>query len=112
MPQNFREHRPFDGDMRDYYAPGGLDVDPDHLLSWDVQPGDCLIFDFRTLHRATNQDDPLPRTIHRMSLRYGDQDVEFRPRGEWTREITRHLMALGQQAGQKIDCGLLPRVYG
>lgn len=112
MPQNFREHRPFDGDMRDYHETGDFEVYADRFLSWDVEPGDCLIFDFRTLHRATNQTDPLPRTIHRMSLRYGDQDVVFRPRGEWTRETSEHLIALGQRPDAPPDCELVPRVYG
>lgn len=111
MPQNFREHRPFDGNMSGYHETGDFDVYSDHLLSWNVDPGDCLVFDFRTLHRATNQTDPLPRTIHRMSLRYGDQDVSFKPRGEWTAEITDYLAALGQRPGP-IDCELLPRVFG
>ena len=70
------------------------------------------MFDFRTLHRATNRDDPLPRAIHRMSLRYGDQDVIFRPRGPWTREISDHLIELGQRPGEPIECDLLPLVYG
>jgi len=112
MPQNFREHRPFDGDMRDYHEIGRFEDYRDRLLSWDVYPGDCLVFDFRTLHRATNQVDPLPRTIRRMSLRYGDQDVVFQPRGEWTSETSDHLIALGQRPGKPIDCDLLPLVYG
>lgn len=111
MPQNFREHSPFDGDLHGYHEPGDFESYHDQFLSWDVEPGDCLLFDFRTLHRATNQTDPLPRTIHRMSLRYGDQDVVFRPRGEWTEETSSHLMALGQRPGARIDCELLPLVY-
>lgn len=111
MPQNFREHVPFDGDLGGYHEIGDFEAYRDRFLSWDVEPGDCLVFDFRTLHRATNQSDPLPRTIHRMSLRYGDQDVVFRPRGEWTEETSAHLIRLGQRPGAPIDCDLLPRVY-
>lgn len=86
MPQNFREHRPFDGDRHGYHEPGDFESYRDRFLAWDVEPGDCLVFDFRTLHRATNQTDPLPRTIRRMSLRYGDQDVVFRPRARGPRK--------------------------
>lgn len=111
MPQNFREHVPFEGDLAGYHEIGSFDSYADRFLSWDVDPGDCLVFDFRTLHRATDQTAPLPRTIHRMSLRYGDQDVVFRPRGEWTAETSSHLLALGQQPGRPIDCDLLPLVY-
>jgi hypothetical protein len=112
MPQNFREHRPFDGDLDGYHEIEEFEACRDRYLSWDVEPGDCLIFDFRTLHRATDQNSPLPRTIRRMSLRYGDQDVVFRPRGAWTEETSSHLVSLGQVPGAPIDCELLPLVYG
>lgn len=112
MPQNFREHAPFEGNSGGYHPIEGFESHAAQYRSWDVAPGDCLIFDFRTLHRATNQTDPLPRTIRRMSLRYGDQDVRFRPRGEWTRETSEHLIALGQAPDAPLDCALLPRVYG
>lgn len=109
-PQSFREHRAFDGDLRDYHEPEGLDAYSDRFLSWDVEPGDCIIFDFRTLHRATDPTTPLPRTIRRMSLRYGDQGVIFQPRGEWTEETSNYLMSLGQRPGEPLDCVLTPRV--
>lgn len=111
MPQNFREHRPFDGDLSRYHETGDFESYRERFLSWDVEPGDCLVFDFRTLHRATSPTRPLSRTIRRMSLRYGDQDVVFKPRGEWTVETGAHLIALGQRPGVPIDCELLPRVY-
>lgn len=111
MPQNFREHRPFEGDLQEYSPIGDFEAYRDRYLSWDVNPGDCLVFDFRTLHRATNDKDPLRRTIHRMSLRYGDQDVIFKPRGEWTKETADHLIAFGQHPGMPPDCELLPLVY-
>lgn len=110
-PQTFREHTPFDGDLGGYHEIEDIERHRDRFLSWDVEPGDCLVFDFRTLHRATNQTDPLPRTIHRMSLGYGDQDVVFRPRGAWTEEISRHLIDLGQRPGEPLACELIPRVY-
>jgi ectoine hydroxylase-related dioxygenase (phytanoyl-CoA dioxygenase family) len=111
MPQNFREHAPFDGDLSGYEPIGDFEQYRERFLSWDLEPGDCLVFDFRTLHRATNQADPLPRTIHRMSLRYGDQDVRFRPRGEWTRETSDYLVGLGLRPGEAVKCGLCPEVF-
>ncbi|HSH44008.1 MAG TPA: phytanoyl-CoA dioxygenase family protein, partial [Arenicellales bacterium] len=110
MPQNFREHRPFDGDLAGYHVIGDFEQYHDRFLSWDLEPGDCLVFDFRTLHRATNCTDPLPRTIHRMSLRYGDQDVVFRPRGDWTRETSEYLAALGQRRSRAPETPLTPLV--
>jgi ectoine hydroxylase-related dioxygenase (phytanoyl-CoA dioxygenase family) len=111
MPQNFREHEPFAGDLSGYYEMEDFEGYRDRFLSWDLEPGDCLVFDFRTLHRATNRTDPLPRTIHRMSLRYGDQDVVFKPRGEWTRETSAYLVEQGQRPFETPRCRLTPLVY-
>jgi ectoine hydroxylase-related dioxygenase (phytanoyl-CoA dioxygenase family) len=113
MPSNFREKKPFGGDMSGYYSLDGVDFNASEhdFLTWDVELGDCLIFDFRTLHVATTEESALPSTIHRMSLRYGDQDVKFAPRGEWTLETSEYLQNLGCQSGGKVDCDLLPRVF-
>ena len=111
MAQNFGEKKPFSGDMHDYHPIEDFDNQQHRLLSWDMRPGDCLIFDFRTLHRATSHDRLCSRTLHRMSFRYGDSDVRFRPRGEWTTEISAHLLDQGQQEGAAIDCAQCPVVF-
>ena len=111
MAQNFGEKRPFAGDSSRYHEIEDFDRQDHHFLSWDMEPGDCLIFDFRTLHRATSHDRICARTLHRMSLRYGDQDVRFQPRGEWTAEISSHLRKLGQNNRAAIDCNLCPVVF-
>jgi len=99
MPFDFRDRVAFDG----VAAHGGYAALPDidgapetyRLIAWALEPGDCLVFDLRTLHCATAGTRPLPRTIRRLSLRFGDQDVRFRPRGVWTEEITRFLIDQG-----------------
>ncbi|MEO1192815.1 MAG: phytanoyl-CoA dioxygenase family protein [Pseudomonadota bacterium] len=111
MARNFSTRAPFEGDMSNYCEPEDFNAYADRYLSWDVAAGDCLIFHFRTLHRATNDTKPLDRTISRMSLRFGDQDVRFKPRGSWTEEISRHVIAQGQAANAPIDCPLLPEVF-
>ena len=78
-------------------------------ISWDLAPGDCLVFDFRTIHaggreRATG-------TMRRMTFRLGGEDVRFEPRGEWTREISDHLVGQGQHPGQPLDNPLTPVIY-
>lgn len=112
MPSNFREQAPFEGDMQNYHAIDSVDFDdPQHQkLSWDMQPGDALAFDFRTLHAATAGNQPLEETVHRMSLRFGDEAVRFQPRGQWTEETSAHLQQLGCVPGGAVDCALLPRL--
>jgi len=85
-------------------------TDGDHdLVSWDLDPGDCLVFDFRTIHAGGKQS--ADQTTHRMTFRLGGDDVRFEPRGEWTREISEHLIQQGQVPGQPLGNPLTPVIY-
>jgi len=46
-----------------------------------------------------------------MTFRLGGEDVVFKPRGQWTREISDHLMALGQAPGATLDNPLTPVIH-
>ena len=112
MASQFSENVPFDCDGAAYAAMPDFDATPDaDRLGWDLEPGDCLAFDFRTIHAASAGARPLDRTIHRMTLRFGAEDTLFRPRGAWTREISDHLIGRGQQLDALLDCDLLPWVW-
>lgn len=113
MASQFSENVPFTCDGDDYAEVPDIDAAPGEyeFLSWDMEPGDCLVFDFRTLHAATAGNTPLDQTIHRMSLRFGAEDVMFRPRGEWTREIAEYLMKQGQQANACLETRITPLVW-
>ena len=112
-PFHFRTHEVFEGVGPDYPAIPDIEAERDRydFLSFTLEPGDCLVFDLRTLHRASAGARPSDKTIHRIALRFGDQDTIFRPRGPWTQEITDHLITLGQAVDGKLDCPLLPRVW-
>lgn len=113
QPRNFKLDQPFDGVAEDYAAMPDFS-DPsfdDRRLSWEMAPGDCLVFDLRTVHGASAGRRPLAKTIRRLSLRYGDQDVRFHPRGPWTAETSEFLMERGQRADAPLDCPMLPRVW-
>ncbi len=115
MARHFRDKDAFEGQET---APGYEpvpDIDADRaaydLIGFDLEPGDCLVFDLRTLHGATVGTAPLDRTIHRFSLRFAAEGARFQPRGPWTAEITEHLRGLGQRDGAPLDCPLLPKVW-
>ncbi len=100
----------FDARAEGYEPMPEIDLEHDpRLVSWDLAPGDCLVFDLRTLHGALPGIQP--GTSYRMSLRFGAEDTRFRPRGEWTREISDYLIGLGQQSDCPPGCSLLPRVW-
>jgi ectoine hydroxylase-related dioxygenase (phytanoyl-CoA dioxygenase family) len=112
MPLYFRDRVPYDGVAEDTaYAPvPDIDAAPERyrLVSWDMNQGDCLVFDLRSLHGATAGTRPLQRTIRRLSLRFGDEQVRFKPRGVWTEEITQFLIEQGQAVGETLNCRILP----
>lgn len=112
IPQ-FSDNVPFTCEGDKYQPMPDIDGNPAdyEFLSWDLDVGDCLVFDIRTLHCASERNRPLERTLHRLSLRFAAEDATFSPRGSWTKEITDHLIAKGQKPDQILDCPLLPTVW-
>jgi len=106
----FSDTVPFDCVGDEYLPMPEFDSDLHEFLSWDLQPGDCLVFDFRTIH-AAGAKHSAPTTSHRMTFRLGGDDVIFEPRGVWTREISDHLISLGQASGKPLDNPLTPVVF-
>ena len=113
MAMHFSQARPFEGQDERYDPVPDIDGDPGayDTVAYDLAPGDCLVFDLRTLHAATAGRRPLARMIHRLSLRFGAEDVRFVPRGPWTKDISDHLRGLGQVDGARLCCPLLPKVW-
>ena len=81
------------------------------LLSWDVNVGDCLVFDFRTLHCVSNKGAPATETQRRVTFRFGADDVIFSPRGEWTKETSDFLIGHGQHVNSPLGCDIIPQVW-
>ncbi len=81
------------------------------LLSWDVNVGDCLVFDFRTLHCVSNKGAPAKETQRRVTFRFGADNVIFSPRGEWTKETSDFLISHGQHVNSPLGCDIIPQVW-
>lgn len=107
---HFRDKVPFEGQSDDAYV-DIPDVDTKFdVHSWAMEPGDCLIFDLRTLHRGPNHGRPADKMRRRYSLRFGTPDTRFTPRGSWTEDITTHLQSLGQKPGDTLNTQLTPQL--
>lgn len=107
---HFRDKVPFDGQPDATYA-DMPDADKEfELARWALEPGDCLIFDLRTLHRGPSHGRPADSLRRRYSLRFGAPDTRFTPRGAWTEEITAHLESLGQKPGEILSTPLTPQL--
>ena len=113
VAEQFSENVPFDAAGDDYEPMPDFDNDTGEydFLSWDLEPGDCLVFDFRTIHSAGRRQRSAQQTTHRMTFRLGGEGVVFQPRGQWTREISDHLTGLGQTPGATLDNPLTPVIF-
>lgn len=112
VAEQFSENVPFDCYGDGYHPLPDFDAERAEydFLNWDLAPGDCLVFDFRTIHSATEQHRSR-LTTHRMTFRMGGADIVFKPRGKWTREISDHLISLGQKSGAPLDNPLTPIIF-
>lgn len=112
-PVNFRTREVFEGVGPDYPAMPDIEAERSRydFVTFELEPGDCLVFDVRTLHHASANARPPDRTIRRMTLLFADQETIFKPRGPWTRETSDYLVAQGQAIRAKVSCSLLPRVW-
>jgi ectoine hydroxylase-related dioxygenase (phytanoyl-CoA dioxygenase family) len=88
----------------DFYADGGdyLPVpDPDtdaslHVLEWALEPGDAVLFDYRTVHGARGNPAGLPRRV--LSLRWLGDDARYVERpGRTSPPYPGHAMVAGQR---------------
>jgi ectoine hydroxylase-related dioxygenase (phytanoyl-CoA dioxygenase family) len=105
---DFKLKVPFDGQENTGLAEIS-DIDADaEIITFEMEPGDCAIFDLRMLHRGPRHGRPASALRRRLSLRFGRPDTLFQPRGAWTEEITHHLESLGQRPGQPVDTPLTP----
>ena len=111
MAQNFENLKAFQGHTKIYSQINDFSDFTKLHLSWDMKKGDCLIFDFRTIHRATLHTGRSSIAVSCISFRYGDKDVIFKPRGPWTAELSNFLIQAGQKVVSALDCPYLPVIF-
>lgn len=89
----------------------GAELDQHEVLSFDLEPGDCLVFDAWTVHGAPDSR-PAPSTVRRLTMRFADGEAVYSPRGPWTLEMTDHLEGrYGLVPGRPLACDLLPVLW-
>ncbi|MGI9413970.1 MAG: phytanoyl-CoA dioxygenase family protein [Hyphomicrobiales bacterium] len=95
-----------------YEPPPDIDADPAayDLVAFDCKPGDCIMFDMRTLHGALAETVP-DRTIRRYTLRMTAQDGRIRYRGDWASGERAIFEAAGHGEGDAIDSAFFPRLW-
>jgi len=97
---------------RTYHTPPDVAAEPEKydLLQWDLDLGDAIYFDMRTLHGALSSVTP-SETVRRFTLRMTAPDGVIRYRGDWAAGERAQFEAAGYRDGDPIDGEFFPRLW-
>ena len=95
-----------------YDLPPDINADPDafDLVTYDLDIGDCIYFDMRTLHGGLSDVIPT-ETIRRYTLRMTKEDGILRYRGDWAKGEREMFEAQGYKEGDAIAGDFFPQLY-
>jgi ectoine hydroxylase-related dioxygenase (phytanoyl-CoA dioxygenase family) len=94
---SFLDSSDFYAGTSEYRSVPDPDSEPDHrVLEWDMQPGDAIAFDYRTVHGARGNTEPTRRRV--LSLRWVGDDMRYAERpGRTSPPYPGHSMQPGQR---------------
>lgn len=95
-----------------YHAPPDVAANSDSydLLQWDLDLGDCIFFDMRTLHGGLSDTVPT-ETVRRFTLRMTAPDGMIRYRGDWAKGERALFEAEGYSEGDRLDGPFFPQLW-
>ena len=95
-----------------YESPPDIAAAPEHyeLAQFDLDMGDCIYFDMRTLHGGLSNLTP-SKTVRRYTLRMSAEDGRIRYRGDWAREERTIFEAAGYGDGDALDGPFFPQLW-
>ena len=80
------------------------------FLEWDLEVGDCVYFDIRTLHGALHETSP-SSDVNRFTLRMAKENSKIIYRGDWAREERAIMEANGYKNGDDLSGKMFPTLY-
>jgi len=80
------------------------------FLQWDLEVGDCIYFDIRTLHGGLNTVTP-NKDVHRYTLRMAKENSKIIYRGDWAREERAIMEANGYKNGDDLSGKMFPTLF-
>ena len=80
------------------------------FLEWDLEVGDCVYFDIRTLHGALHETTP-KSDVNRFTLRMAKENSKIIYRGDWAREERAIMEANGYKNGDDLSGKMFPTLY-
>jgi len=95
-----------------YHPPPDVNADPSayDLLQWDLDLGDCIFFDMRTLHGGLSDVTPT-ETVRRFTLRMTAPDGVIRYRGDWAKSERAIFEAAGYGEGDRLEGAMFPQLW-
>ena len=80
------------------------------FLQWDLEVGDCIYFDIRTLHGGLNSITP-KKDVHRYTLRMAKENSKIIYRGDWAREERAIMEDNGYKNGDDLSGRMFPTLF-
>ncbi len=107
LPLRWKDDTSFYEDVSRYRPVPNPDADPDmRVLEWEMEPGDAVLFDFRTVHGARGNLSRDRRRV--LSLRWLGEDVRYAERpGRTSPPYPGH----GMQPGQRLRQDWFPQIW-
>ena len=95
-----------------YHPPPDVNADPGayDLLQWDLELGDCIYFDMRTLHGGLSSVTPT-ETVRRFTLRMTAPDGVIHYRGDWAKDERAQFERAGYGEGDRIAGPFFPQLW-
>ena len=84
-----------------------INKDDYEFLQWDLEVGDCIYFDIRTLHGGLNTVTP-KKDVHRYTLRMAKENSKIIYRGDWAREERAIMEDNGYKNGDDLSGKMFP----
>ena len=80
------------------------------IVSFDMNPGDCLVFDIRTLHGSNPNSVPCS-SQQRYTVRLADENARIRYRGDWAKQERQIMEDAGHHEGDEINSDFFPCLW-
>ena len=80
------------------------------FLEWDLEVGDCVYFDIRTLHGGLHESTP-KSDIHRFTLRMAKEQSKIEYRGNWARDERVIMEQNGYKNGDDLAGKMFPTLF-
>ncbi len=95
------------------FVPPDINADPKHfgVVSWEMQPGDCIVFNGRTMHGGSGKlDDDCNLRVFTTKWLGDDAHIKFRNYG-MDPDFSSLMIKKGLKSGDRPDTDMYPQIW-